>query len=250
MSLEKVRTSADPDHLTACPFVLPGTPVPHQGVGNNGQEPVAFRRLRQTGSMNAGEITTPVQNGASVIASPAARPGAAGNGGRVHSQRLQACTGARCCRPYGMCRSTCTVEQSSAWSAKAGRVRLRWPNYSPVRSGSRRERSVLNGQPVALSDQRAFRKYKSEVQLVFQDPFSSLNPVHTVRYHLERPVKLHQHKRSKAELDAELTRLMEQVHLTPAGQFLAKYPHELSGGQRQTSVFRSRTGGPAERAVG
>ena len=39
MSLEKVRTSADPDHLTACPFVLPGTPVPHQGVGNNGQEP-------------------------------------------------------------------------------------------------------------------------------------------------------------------------------------------------------------------
>ena len=83
----------------------------------------------------------------------------------------------------------------------------------------------------------AFRQYKSEVQLVFQDPFSSLNPVHTVRYHLERPVKLHQHKRSKSELDSELTALMEQVHLTPAEQFLAKYPHELSGGQRQRVSF-------------
>jgi peptide/nickel transport system ATP-binding protein len=95
----------------------------------------------------------------------------------------------------------------------------------------------LNGQPVALAKRGEFRGYKSHVQLVFQDPFSSLNPVHTVRYHLERPVKLHQHKRSKAELETELKALMEQVHLTPANQFLAKYPHELSGGQRQRVSF-------------
>jgi peptide/nickel transport system ATP-binding protein len=95
----------------------------------------------------------------------------------------------------------------------------------------------LEGKSVKLADRRAFRQYKSHVQLVFQDPFSSLNPVHTVRYHLERPVKLHQHKNSKAGLDAELTGLMEQVHLTPAGPFLAKYPHELSGGQRQRVSF-------------
>ncbi len=95
----------------------------------------------------------------------------------------------------------------------------------------------LDGHPVALTNRREFRQYKSEVQLVFQDPFSSLNPVHTVRYHLERPVKLHQHKRSHEEVDAELTALMEQVHLTPAEQFLAKYPHELSGGQRQRVSF-------------
>jgi len=95
----------------------------------------------------------------------------------------------------------------------------------------------LEGQPVTLTNRREFRKYKSQVQLVFQDPFSSLNPVHTVRYHLERPVKLHQHKRTKDELEAELVRLMQQVHLTPAEQFLAKYPHELSGGQRQRVSF-------------
>jgi peptide/nickel transport system ATP-binding protein len=70
---------------------------------------------------------------------------------------------------------------------------------------------------------------------VFQDPFSSLNPVHTVRYHLERPVKLHQGR--DAEVGQEVVSLMEQVRLTPAKQFLAKYPHELSGGQRQRVSF-------------
>ena len=49
----------------------------------------------------------------------------------------------------------------------------------------------LDGQQVEVSSRGDFRRYKSEVQLVFQDPFSSLNPIHTVRYHLERPVKLH-----------------------------------------------------------
>jgi peptide/nickel transport system ATP-binding protein len=96
---------------------------------------------------------------------------------------------------------------------------------------------TLNGRPVELSTRAAFRRYKSEVQLVFQDPFSSLNPVHTVRYHLQRPVKLHQGKKSGGEIDAEVLGLMEQVRLTPAQQFLAKFPHELSGGQRQRVSF-------------
>jgi peptide/nickel transport system ATP-binding protein len=95
----------------------------------------------------------------------------------------------------------------------------------------------LNGQTVDVTSRKAFRAYKSEVQLVFQDPFSSLNPVHTVRYHLERPVRLHQGPKSRAEVNAEVTSLMEQVRLTPAEQFLAKYPHELSGGQRQRASF-------------
>jgi len=93
----------------------------------------------------------------------------------------------------------------------------------------------LDGKPVDVSSHRDFRRYKSEVQYVFQDPFASLNPVHTVRYHLERPLKLHQSR--AINVDAELVALMEQVHLTPAKQFLVKYPHELSGGQRQRVSF-------------
>jgi peptide/nickel transport system ATP-binding protein len=73
------------------------------------------------------------------------------------------------------------------------------------------------------------------VQLVFQDPFASLNPVHTVGYHLARPVRLHQGH--GMPVSQRVTGLLEQVRLTPAAQFLPKYPHELSGGQRQRVSF-------------
>jgi peptide/nickel transport system ATP-binding protein len=103
----------------------------------------------------------------------------------------------------------------------------------PLTSGTVR----LHGEPVSLSSRRAFRRLKSEVQLVFQDPFASLNPVHTVRYHLQRPVRLHQGKHGQDEVGTEVRALLEQVRLLPAGQFLGKYPHELSGGQRQRVSF-------------
>jgi peptide/nickel transport system ATP-binding protein len=95
----------------------------------------------------------------------------------------------------------------------------------------------LDGEPVDLRSRRSFRRYKSEVQMVFQDPFASLNPVHTVRHHLDRPVRLHQHARSRADVTAEVSDLLERVHLMPAEQYLGKYPHELSGGQRQRVSF-------------
>jgi peptide/nickel transport system ATP-binding protein len=95
----------------------------------------------------------------------------------------------------------------------------------------------LDGQPVHVSGRQAFRRYKSEVQLVFQDPFASLNPAHTVRYTIERPLRLHRPSLSSEQVGKEAASLMEQVRLTPAETFLAKYPHELSGGQRQRVSF-------------
>src|SRR5215472_9953309 len=95
----------------------------------------------------------------------------------------------------------------------------------------------LDDKPVHLSGRRAFRQYKSEVQLVFQDPFSSLNPAHSVRYHIERPLHLHRHSLSRQQVRAQAGALMEQVRLSPADKYLAKYPHELSGGQRQRVAF-------------
>jgi peptide/nickel transport system ATP-binding protein len=90
---------------------------------------------------------------------------------------------------------------------------------------------TLGGVPV---DSLRFRAYKSQVQYVFQDPFASLNPVHTVRHSVARPVKLHD---KGANLEDTLRTLMEQVRLIPADVFLAKYPHEMSGGQRQRVSF-------------
>jgi peptide/nickel transport system ATP-binding protein len=69
--------------------------------------------------------------------------------------------------------------------------------------------------------------------MVFQDPFSSLNPVHTVRHHLSRPLHIYGHVHSEAEESRLITSLLERVNLTPSEQFMHKYPHQLSGGQRQ-----------------
>jgi peptide/nickel transport system ATP-binding protein len=91
---------------------------------------------------------------------------------------------------------------------------------------------LLDGRPVPASA-RDRRGYAREVQLVLQDPFSSLNPIHDIRYHLARPLLVHRMARRGPDLDRAVAHLLQRVALTPAGAFLDKYPHELSGGQRQ-----------------
>ena len=69
--------------------------------------------------------------------------------------------------------------------------------------------------------------------MIFQDPFASLNPVHSIGYHLMRPLHIHDLVSSHSEAIAEVERLLARVNLTPGTQFLDRYPHELSGGQRR-----------------
>jgi oligopeptide/dipeptide ABC transporter ATP-binding protein len=103
----------------------------------------------------------------------------------------------------------------------------------------------LDGNEIDPSARRQFRAYKSEVQMVFQDPFASLNPLHTVRYHLERALQVHSARTGRAASVAEVDRLLEQVSLTPAQKFRDSYPHELSGGQRQrVSIARALAAAP------
>jgi peptide/nickel transport system ATP-binding protein len=97
---------------------------------------------------------------------------------------------------------------------------------------------LLDGTEARPRGRRAFRAYVRRVQMIFQDPFGSLNPVHPVRYTLTRALRLHRKQSSGgklrgAELEAALTELLERVHLTPATRYVDKFPHELSGGQRQ-----------------
>ncbi|HZP50237.1 ABC transporter ATP-binding protein [Actinocrinis sp.] len=81
---------------------------------------------------------------------------------------------------------------------------------------------------------RAERKaYHKAMQLVFQDPFASLNPMHTVAHHLRRPLLLHGGYRRGPKLDAAVLDLLRSVNLTPPEDVAGKHPHELSGGQRQ-----------------
>ncbi|AKJ01109.1 oligopeptide/dipeptide ABC transporter ATP-binding protein [Archangium gephyra] len=91
----------------------------------------------------------------------------------------------------------------------------------------------LGGEDVLAGErQGASLAYRGRVQMVFQDPFASLNPVHTVAHHLERPLLRHG-RATRAELQARVHALLESVGLTPAESFARRFPHELSGGQRQ-----------------
>jgi peptide/nickel transport system ATP-binding protein len=92
----------------------------------------------------------------------------------------------------------------------------------------------LHGRPTSVRPGRHFRQYAARVQMIFQDPFASLNPVHTVRYILTRSLKIHHNAgRNAEELETALRSLMERVSMTPPERYLDKFPHELSGGQRQ-----------------
>src|SRR6266567_3576217 len=92
---------------------------------------------------------------------------------------------------------------------------------------------LFQGKPLNTGKVASLRSYRHHVQLVFQDPFSSLNPVHDVRYHLSRPLRLHGYARSAKEEREQILALLDRVSLSPAEQFIQKYPHQLSGGQRQ-----------------
>ncbi len=102
-----------------------------------------------------------------------------------------------------------------------------------------RGQALLDGKDILkVRGRTALLKYRGQVQMVFQDPFGSLNPVKTVAHHIVRPLQIHK------EVDTGRGRAMNQVHellrivgLTPPEEMATKYPHQLSGGQRQRVSF-------------
>ncbi|MFT3888786.1 MAG: ATP-binding cassette domain-containing protein [Arachnia sp.] len=91
---------------------------------------------------------------------------------------------------------------------------------------------LLDGKPSG-SHGSALASYRSDVQMVFQDPFASLNPFHSIAHHLERPLRIHHPELTQAQVRARVLELLERVRLTPSDKIAERRPHELSGGQRQ-----------------
>ena len=91
----------------------------------------------------------------------------------------------------------------------------------------------LNGKNKKVTESRNVPlEYRKTVQMVFQDPFGSLNSVHTVYHHLARPLLRHGLK-SQGEIFPFIVDILEKVGLTPGEKFADKFPHEMSGGERQ-----------------
>jgi peptide/nickel transport system ATP-binding protein len=92
------------------------------------------------------------------------------------------------------------------------------------------------GRPLAaMRTRKQVLGYRGDVPMVFQDPFSSLNPAYRVSHGILRGLVLHRPSLSRAERTAEATRVVEAVGLT--ADVLERYPYELSGGQRQRIGF-------------
>jgi peptide/nickel transport system ATP-binding protein len=123
-------------------------------------------------------------------------------------------------------RATALVGESGSGKTTVARLLARL--YIPTAGTIRYREEEVKGKSEA-----ALRAYRRHVQIVFQDPFSSLNPVHTVHHHLSRPLHIYGHVQGGAEETRLITSLLERVNLTPPEQFMHKYPHQLSGGQRQ-----------------
>ncbi|GCE23739.1 ABC transporter ATP-binding protein [Dictyobacter kobayashii] len=125
-------------------------------------------------------------------------------------------------------KATALVGESGSGKSTIARLLARM--YDPTQGELR-----FRGQAINLKKRRAsvLREYRRHVQLIFQDPFSSLNPVHTIRHHLAGPLHVYRRIRTRAEEEEMLLALLRRVNLEPAEQFIDKYPHQLSGGQRQ-----------------
>jgi oligopeptide transport system ATP-binding protein len=91
-------------------------------------------------------------------------------------------------------------------------------------------RIMFQGRDILACDAKALRALRREMQIIFQDPYSSLDPRQTIRRILSEPFRVHHHLFSH-QLQVRLEKLMEVVGLLP--EHLYRHPHELSGGQRQ-----------------
>ena len=99
---------------------------------------------------------------------------------------------------------------------------------------------IFNGEDITKCDKKRAELYRRQVQMIFQDPYASMNPRFKIRDVLEEPLIIHKIKGSRREHDEKIIKALEEVKLNPPQEFMSRYPHMLSGGQRQR-VATART---------
>lgn len=90
---------------------------------------------------------------------------------------------------------------------------------------------LLNGVDILPMPEGQFRPYRRQMQMIFQDPFGSLNPRHTIRQIVGEPLEIHFREMNGSQRQERVAELLRQVGLKP--EMMDRYPHEFSGGQRQ-----------------
>ena len=91
----------------------------------------------------------------------------------------------------------------------------------------------LSGKDITSYDSKRLKEFRRNAQIVFQDPYDSINPRQTVFQILQEPIQIHGLADSREESANLIYKALEDVQLTPPDEFTPRFPHELSGGQRQ-----------------
>ncbi len=120
------------------------------------------------------------------------------------------------------------VGESGCGKTTLGRALLRLVHAT---SGS----ILLNGENILSKSSAAFKQQRKDLQIVFQDPYSSLNPRISIGDAIAEPMLVHQLQPNQKKAKEKVMELLENVNLTPA--HFNRYPHEFSGGQRQRIVI-------------
>jgi oligopeptide/dipeptide ABC transporter ATP-binding protein len=132
----------------------------------------------------------------------------------------------------------CLVGESGCGKTTTGKILA---GLLPPTSG----RILYEGQDVRKLKGAAYHQYRRAVQIIHQDPYASLNPVHTISDVLSFPLFRHKLVRNRTQARERVAELLTMVDLTPVGDLIDKYPHQLSGGQRQrVSIARALTTSP------
>jgi oligopeptide/dipeptide ABC transporter ATP-binding protein len=95
----------------------------------------------------------------------------------------------------------------------------------------------INSQEITTLNGKAMRLVRRHIQMIFQDPYESLNPIMTIGDIVAEPLKVHGLAKQAAERQERVARALEDAGLKPAANFVGRRPHELSGGQRQRVVI-------------
>ncbi|MCX6099356.1 MAG: dipeptide/oligopeptide/nickel ABC transporter ATP-binding protein, partial [Candidatus Bipolaricaulota bacterium] len=94
----------------------------------------------------------------------------------------------------------------------------------------------MHGDDVTHIQGARLAKHRREVQMIFQDPYSSMNPRFTVRDVLMEPLEIHKVGQNLQEREVWVREILNEVKLSPPEEFLVRHPHMLSGGQRQRAA--------------
>ncbi len=92
---------------------------------------------------------------------------------------------------------------------------------------------LFKGQDISRMSQRMLKKYRPKIQIVFQDPYESVNPRMTIFEIVSEGLYVNRLVSSRAEAIDKVTKALRDVQLTPPEEYINRHPHELSGGQRQ-----------------